>query len=240
MEYTSLTVFVLANNETDLLRATIDAIKNNCADGDLEKIIIVAKSDSCPASNEARKLAESDEKIELYVQKSTTAQLCLAELPALATGSHFVIMAADMEMDPGNLSAFIQKAKEHPRRIICAAKWLPESTVIGYGLFHSVCSRTMNRFISLLFQKKVFDPFSIYQIYPVSLYKSMNFDKPENFLYEYTLKPLYLGEEYEEIPTVYQKRKSGKSNFKIFTLCSVAIRFILTGIRIRFNLQEKK
>ena len=32
----------------------------------------------------------------------------------------------------------------------------------------------MNRFISILFQKKVYDPFSIYQIYPIEIYK----DKP--------------------------------------------------------------
>lgn len=236
MNFTALTVFVLANKETDLLRQTISDIKSNCNDDDLEKITIVAKSETCASYAVAQELMQSDSKIDIYVQKAPSAQLCVAELPPMVKTSHFVIMVADNEMDARDLSTFINKAKQHPQRIICAAKWMPESTVIGYGAFHAFCSKTMNRIITVLFNQKVYDPFSIYQIYPVEIYKKLNFDNPEVFLYEYTLKPLYAGEEYEEIPTVYQSRKSGKTSFNFRTLCSIAIRFILTGIRIRFNL----
>lgn len=235
MNFTSLTVFVLAYTETDLLRETVSAIKNNCDEKDLQKIIIVAKNSSCPSYFTAQDLTKCDNRVELYVQKAPTAQLCLAELPPLAESSHFVIMAADMEMNPDSLKTFISKAKQHPNRIICAAKWLPESTVIGYGRLHGLCTKTMNRFISFLFNQKVYDPFSIYQIYPTELYYKMNFNDPARFLYEYTLKPLSMGEEYEEIPTVYNKRATGKSSFSFLTLCSVAIRFMFTGIRIRFK-----
>ncbi|MBO5410413.1 MAG: hypothetical protein J6A60_04060 [Clostridia bacterium] len=236
MKFDSLTVFVLASNETHLLRATVNSIKTNCGN-DLERIVIVAKNSTCPSYTEAIAICEEEAKAELYVQKAPTAQLCLAELPALAESSHFVIMAADMEMNPSDLAVFIKKAKEHPCRIICAAKWMPGSTVTGYGFFHAFCSKAMNRFISILFGKKVYDPFSIYQIYPVSLYRKMNFDSPGKFLYEYTLKPLSLGEEYEEISTVYNKRNEGKSNFNFATLVSVGSKFVLTGLKIKFKSQ---
>lgn len=236
MNFTALTVFVLANKETDLLRQTVSDIKSNCNDDDLEKITIVAKSETCASYAIARELMQSDSKIDIYVQKAPSAQLCVAELPPMVKTSHFVIMVADNEMDARDLSTFIKKAKQHPQRIICAAKWMPESTVIGYGAFHAFCSKTMNRIITVLFNQKVYDPFSIYQIYPIEIYKKLNFDNPEAFLYEYTLKPLHAGEEYEEIPTVYQSRECGKTSFNFRTLCSVAIRFILTGIRIRFDL----
>lgn len=236
MEFNALTVFVLANNETDLLRLTISEIKKACKPQDLKKIVVVAKNDKCPSYFETQKIMETDSAVELYVQKAPSAQLCLAELGPMTETSHFVIMASDMEMSPASLRVFVEKAKAHPNRIICAAKWLKESRVNGYGFLHAACSKTMNRVISILFGKKVYDPFSIFQIYPVALYKKMNFDNPETFLYEYTLKPLSQGEEYEEVPTVYVKRESGKSNFRLPTLVKVATRFLYTGFKIRFKL----
>lgn len=233
-QFVDVTVFVMASNETDILRETVSGIRENCSDADLDKIVIVAKNDSCPAYYEAQKIiTESDGKILLYVQKAPNVVLCIAELPPLAEGSHFVIMAGDMEMHPDSISDFVAQAKLHPERIICAAKWLSDSCVEGYGFFHSLCSKAMNKFISILFNADVKDPFSIYQIYPVSVYRKMNFRKDENFLFEYTLKPLHYGCEYSEVPTVYKKRSQGKSNFDILTLFKVGAKFCCTAIKIK-------
>lgn len=233
--FKSVTVFVLASNEVISLRKTVNKIKENCLDEDLKKIIIVLKSEICPSFFEAKKLIAENSKVELYIQKAPTAALCLAELPPMAESSHFIIMAADMEMNPDNIKDFIKIAKSHPESIICAAKWLKGSTVEGYGRIHELCSRTMNLFISLLFNKNIKDPFSVFQIYPVSVYKKMNFNNPSTFLYEYTLKPLRLGIEYKEIPTVYKKRNEEKSNFNIGTLVKVGLCFCLTALKIRFT-----
>ena len=230
-KFTSLTVFVLASNETEILKETVDGIRKNCADEDLDKIVIVCKNDSCPAYYEAQKF--DDQKIVTYIQKSPNLVLCIAEVPPLATGSHFVIMSGDMEMNPDNISDFIREAKMHPQRIICAAKWLKESTVEGYGKFHALCSRTMNKFISILYGENVKDPFSIYQICPVSVYRKLNFDT-KNFLFEYTLKALKNGVEYAEVPTVYKNRSEGKSNFNYATLIKVGAKYCLTALKIRF------
>lgn len=237
MDFNALTVFLLANNETDLLRLTVDEIKNNCNQADLAQITVVAKNNKCQSYFETIKIMETDPIVDLYVQKAPNAELCLAELGPLATTSHFVIMAADMEMSPASIATFIEKSKHHPNRIICAAKWLKGSSVNGYSFFYAFCSKIMNRIISIVFNKKVYDPFSIFQIYPVEIYKKMGFNNPDTFLYEYTLKPLSLGEEYEEIPTVCVRRKSGKSNFKLPTLIKVGTKFLYTGFKIRFNLR---
>ncbi len=237
MNFNALTVFLLANNETDLLRLTIEEIKKACNQSDLAKITVVAKNNQCQSFFETKKIMETDSLVDLYVQKAPSAELCLAELGPLVTTSHFVIMAADMEMSPASLTTFIEKAKKHPNRIVCAAKWLKGSSVNGYSFLYGFCCKIMNRFISVIFSKKVYDPFSIFQIYPIELYNKMGFRNPETFLYEYTLKPLSMGEEYEEIPTVCVKRKSGKSNFKLPTLIKVGTKFLYTGLKIRFNLR---
>lgn len=231
-KFTSLTVFVLASNETEILRETVEGIRENCADEDLEKIVIVCKNDSCPAYKEAQKF--NDKKIATYIQKSPNLVLCIAEVPPLAEGSHFVIMSGDMEMNPDNISDFVREAKIHPQRIICAAKWLEESTVEGYGRLHALCSRTMNKFISILYGADVKDPFSIYQICPVSVYKELCFDD-KNFLFEYTLKALRNGIKYAEVPTVYRNRSEGKSNFNYATLIKVGAKYCLTALKIRFS-----
>ncbi len=233
----SVTIFILASKETYLLRDTIRELIATNDMNDIEKIVIVLKSDTCPAYYEAQQIIQNSAfaKTEMYVQKAATAELCIAELPCMVKSTHFVIMAADMEMHPHSVKDFIAKAKQHPDRIICAAKWLKGSVVEGYGTLHALGSRTMNTFISILFRKNVKDPFSLFQIYPMSVYKRMVFNSPADFIYEYTLKPLKAGVEYEEIPTVYRNRTDGKSNFNLYKLITVGIRFCLTAIRIRFS-----
>ncbi len=231
-KFTSLTVFILASNETEILRETVDGVRKNCPDEDLDKIVIVLKNDYCPSYYEAVKYNSG--KIEAYIQKSPDVVQCIAEIPHLAEGSHFVIMSGDMEMNPDNIPDFIREAKKHPQRIICAAKWLKESTIEGYGKIHALCSRTMNRFVSILYGADVKDPFSIYQICPVSVYNKLNYDE-KDFLYEYTLKALRNGVEYSEVPTHYKKRSEGKSNFNIITLIKVGTKYCLTALKIRFT-----
>lgn len=236
-EFQSVTVFVLTNNETFLLRETIEKIKNCDCFNDISRIIIVAKNESCNGFFEAKRIIDEDttDKVELYLQKSSTVELCIAELPHLVKDSHFIIMAADMEMNPGEIPEFIRLAKKKPEAIICAAKWMKSSVVEGYGKIHEMGSRTMNIFVSLLFGKKIKDAFSLYQIYPLSVYKSLKFDNPSVFAYEYTVKALRNGVEYREIPTTYKKRTEGKSHVDGKKMIKTAVAFCLTAIRIRFS-----
>ena len=236
-KFKSVTVFVLTYNETVLLRKTVSEIKKCTFLSDIHKIIIVVKNDICDGFYEAIKLVNEDctGKVSVYLQKSPTIEQCFFELPLMVDSSHFVIMAADMEMDPNNLFDFIKKAKEKPDAIICAAKWLKSSTVEGYGWLHEIGSRVMNTFVSILFNKNVKDPFSPYQIYPLEVYKKLKFDNPLLVIYEYTLKALHNGIEYEEIPTVYRKRTEGKSLVSSGKMLRTALLFCFTAIRVRLS-----
>lgn len=232
-QFKSLTVLIMASNETNLLRETVSEIHKYCSDEDLDKIIIIAKDDKCPSYFEALKL--SDEKAVLHIQQAPNPVLCIAEMASLAESSHFLMMAADMEMDPASIATLIHEAKLHPERIICAAKWNKNSVVEGYNALHSFFSRAMNKAVSIVMNVKADELFSIFQIYPSSVYKKINFGKDEDFLYEYTLKPVRCGVEYEEIPTVYKKRNEGKSNFNIKALSKIAVKFCLTAVKLRLS-----
>ncbi|MGN1195261.1 MAG: glycosyltransferase family 2 protein [Acutalibacteraceae bacterium] len=239
--FESVTIFVLASNETTLLEETVTNIRKYCTGNDLEKIVIVLKSRDCLSYAIAQKLSDEceDGKVELYFQKAKTLETCIAEIPSLVRSSHFIIMASDMEMSPTAIETFVEKAKKHPERIICASKWLKGSVVEGYGMFHEFGSRTMNTFVSLLIGSEVTDPFSIYQIYPNSVYEKMNFENTPHPEFEYTLRPLRCGVEYEEIPTVYKKRDQGKTNFNYTRLFLTAARFCYTAVRLRLTSPER-
>ena len=237
--FESLTIFILASNETASLNNTISKIKKLQCFKDVCRVVIVIKDAECPAYSEAEKIiAESGSKFEMYIQKSGSLELCIAELPPLVKSTHFVITVADGEMKIENIDTFVSKVVQHPERIICAAKWHKDSTVTGYGHFNAFGSRCINLFISVLFRKKVTDPFSIYQIFPISVYKRLKYKETWSFCYEYTLKPLRCGIEYEEIPTVYRKRTDGKTNFNYINLFRSAFLFCLVALKIRFAPKE--
>lgn len=233
--FVSLSVIVLAANETDSLRRTIDGVLENCAYEDIERIVVFLKSDDCPSAYTAREIIEEGicDKIEACVQNSAVTEEAFAEIPYLVTGSHFVIMASDGEMDPRSLKDFIAIAKQKPNSIVCAAKWNKESVVEGHPLHRSLGSRFIDSFAAVVFGVKATDLFSIFQIYPVDLYKEMNFE-PKRLLYEYTLKPLRFGAEYIEIPTVYRKDKGREANMSVLKLAGIAAKYCMNVLRIRF------
>ena len=236
-KFQSVTIFVLTNNETTLLRNTVEKIKNCGSFQDISRIVIVAKNESCEGFSEAGRIVEEDSsgKVSLYLQKASTVEECIAELPSMVEDSHFIIMAADMEMNPDEIPSFIRYSKQNPEMIVCAAKWAKGSVVEGYGKIHEAGSRVMNAFVAVLFGKNVKDAFSLFQIYPVSVYKKLRFDNPSIFAFEYTVKALRNGIEYKEIPTTYKKRSEGKSHVDSKKMIKTAIAFCLTSIRTRFS-----
>lgn len=235
--FESVTVFILSNNEDELLRETVSLINENVDRKDIDKLVIVAKNDSCNGYRVGKEIAEDKENgnITVYVQKSADIVSCFAELPPLVGGSHFILMCADLENDPRTVKELVEKAKEKPGAIICAAKWLKDSVVKNYGAFRSICSRAVNTFVSIIYGGEIKDPFSIFQIYPMSVYEKMNFTLTPDFLYEYTLKPISKGVEYIEIPTLYTRRSMGKSNFGLFNEIIVALKYCFSALKLRIK-----
>ncbi len=235
--FKSATVFILSSNEDELLRETVSLINENVDRDDIDKIVIVAKNDSCTGYRVGKEIAADKENgnIEVYVQRSADIVACIAELPPLVGGSHFILMCADLENDPRTVKDLVEKAKEKPGAIICAAKWLKGSVVENYGIFRSICSRAVNTVVSVICGRKIKDPFSIFQIYPMSVYNEMNFTLTPNFLYEYTLKPLTKGVDYIEIPTFYTRRSLGKSNFGYFKEIGVSLKYCFAALKLRIK-----
>ena len=235
--FTGLTVLILATNEQRLLKKTLNAVVDVCGIDDLAEIIAVLPSVDCPAAVVCEAFGPFFRGVPFrtYIQKKRDRILFFSEVPYRASSSHFVIMAADMEMDPASLSDMLAAAKADPQCIVCAAKWLRGSDVCGYGRFHTFANVAVNRIAALLIRTHDADLFSIFQIYPKEVFDRMRFDHTENLLFEYTLKPVVCGERYMEIPTSYRKREEGAANTDLCLFVRLAVCFLVTAFRLSFQ-----
>ncbi len=234
--FKSLTVIITAANETSSFKRTVEEVIHSDAYDDISQIVLFLKSDTCPSYETAKELTEkyACKKIEIKIQKSAAYYDAFLEIPFMVKGSHFVIMASDGEMDPRTLKEFIFLAKQKPSAIICGSKWHKDSVVENSSFIRTVGSKVLNKFAALILGVKASDIFSIFQIYPLGLYKKINSN-----IFEYTLLPLRLGVEYIEIPTYYKREEGRKSNFVFPKLLKLALRYIYSIFRVRFTPKSK-
>ncbi len=234
--FESLSVIILAANETDTLKRTVRGVLESEVYDEISQIIIFLKSENCVSTKVAEEILEETKcsKLELQIQKSVTYEDAFSEIPLLVTSSHFVIMASDGEMDTRTIKDFVAIAKQKPKSIICGSKWHKNSVVENASFIRVISSKALNKFAALMLGVKAEDIFSLFQIYPVEIYKKCNAN-----LYEYTLKPLRMGIEYIEIPTVYKREKGRKGAINFLKLVGLALRYILSVLRVRFTPKDK-
>ncbi len=230
--FESLTVIIPAANETDTLTETVNGVLKSGAYDDISKIILFLKSENCPGAEVAKHLIKISncDKMEIAIQKTATFDTAFKEIPFLVKSSHFLVLVSDGEMDPRTIEDLVSIAKEKPDSIVCGSKWHKDSVVENASFIRSLGSKALNRFAALVFGVKATDIFSIFQIYPLELYKKLNAT-----ISEYTLKPLRLGIEYVEIPTFYKREEGRKSNLNLKGLLKLAFMYIISIFKVRFT-----
>ena len=236
--FTGLTVVVLASNERESFRNTLNSIIENCQKSDLAEIIVFLKSSDCPAADEYQHLLNDSIipiPIRLHVQKQKKLPDALVEIPSLINSSHFIIMFADNATDPGSLPEMLALTKAHPDAIVCASKWHKDSVVVGYGFFRKLGSRCVNKIVAIILHSNGRDLFSLYQIYPKTIIEESADQKdPYQFLCEYTIKPLVNGVPYFEVPTIYKARTEKRTNTGIRIILKTVFLFVQTAVKLKY------
>ena len=234
--FDGLTVVILASNERESLRDTIQMLAAKCCPDDLKEIIVFLKSETCAAAETMRALIADNTiqiPIRIVVQKSDTLHKAVSEIPDLINSSHLLIMFADLATSPDSVPEMIKESKERPGAIVCASKWHIKSDVKEYGFLRMLCSRLMNLAVAAVLHSDGRDLFSLFQIVPMSLIRELSLSNSSQFAYEYLLKPIAIGAEYIEIPTKYIRRKEDKSNIQIPVMFRTAKDFFFTALRLR-------
>lgn len=234
--FESLTVIIPASNETASLRKTAEAVFRSGAYDDIAKIIIFLKSEDCPSAETAKQLAEefNCDKLEIVVQKSDNYRSAFTEIPYLVKSSHFIILVSDGEVDPATIEKLVPIAKEKPDSVVCGSKWLKGSAIKNPSYLRALGSQALNLLAAMLFHVKATDIFSIFQIYPLELYKKY---KPS--LSEYTLIPLRMGVEYIEIPTTFEREAGRKSNLNVLSFLMLGFGYTRSILKVRFTPKDK-
>ena len=207
-----------------------------------EELIILLISDSCPAASVADSLLKKDYPIRLTKRVQTMRGLspCVHEAGNMVNSSHFLIIGSDLEMNPYTVPSLVAESKKHPEAIVCASKFEKSSKREGYGFFHMLCVKAVNAAMRLILGIKGKELTATFQIYPKSIFDKMAFDEPAYTFYEYTIKPVYLGTEYIEIPTDYKRRSEGKSTFNLIRYFKLAYKFIYAACSLRIRLKRAK
>lgn len=234
--FESLTVIIPASNETQTLTDTVNGVLASGAYDDISRIVLFLKSENCPSAEIAKKLIEESDckKIEIVIQKTDNYQSAFMEIPHLVKSSHFLVLVSDGEMDPRTIEDLVPIAKEKPHAVVCGSKWHKDSVVENASFIQAIGSRTINKFAAIMFGVKATDIFSIFQIYPLELYKKTNAS-----IAEFTLKPLRLGVEYIEIPTFYKREEGRKSNFNFYGFFKMGLGYIKSILRVRFSPKDR-
>ena len=241
IQFKDITLVVLASTEQQSLRKTLRILDSVCDPKDVKEMLVYLISDTCPAIFELKKiLAEETFSIPVraYIQQKPGISGAIYEIGSIVTSSHYLIISSDLEMDPLSAPALIAASKEHPEAIVCASKFEKGSTRTGYGRTHEICVRAVNASVRTILRIKGNELLTTFQTYPTALFHRMNFTAPTFTFYEYTIKPVYYGTEYIELPTNYVRRDEGDSNFNLKRYIKLAVMFVCAAIRLRLGLDK--
>lgn len=220
-------------NETAALDETVKIILRDVQDKLREIVIVVCPQTTPQAMAVANRLRkELPELVLLHEQTLPFLGGALREAFDLARGSHLVLMASDRETDPNDVQRLIAGAEKHPAAILAASRWLKGGSFHGYSPVKRILNGIFQRIFSLLYGVRLTDMTYAYRICPTKLMQSIRWEELRHpFLFEALVKPLRLGVEVIEIPSLWKARTEGRSqntflgNFAYFR----------TGFKTRFS-----
>lgn len=233
--FNSVSIIIPAINETYLLQQTVDIIADTCKNNDIAEIIIVLcdrTTDACTKAAHAVKDKYNSFLIKIYYQREPYIGAAYKEPFMFATGSHVIIMSADMETDPEQVKDFIESQKKHPDAVITASRWVKGGDFSGYNKIKLILNFIFQKILSVLYLTKLSDMTYGYKSLPIDLVQSIKWKETKHPIFlEMALKPLRLGVEMHEIHSKWKARTEGESQnsfFQNFNYISVAFscRFI--------------
>ena len=149
----------------------------------------------------------------------------------IVTGSHAVMMSADLETPPEVIPDFLRLSKDYPSGIIAGSRWIGDATFAGYSKIKWVCNWIFQKLIGGLFLSRNTDLTYAYRIFPVKLLQAINWQEIKHpFFLETALVPLRLGVSMIEIPVSWKARTEGDSVNSFWA----NFRYFKTALRVRF------
>lgn len=229
----AVTVLLPVVNEIQSLSTTIDIIREDCSEEELEFLIVLSpRADAGAASNARALAAASPADTRVIVQERPKLGGALIDAFEHATGQHIIMMASDLETDPHAVRRLIEASRGNPGTIIATTRWKGEGAGFeGYNGTKQVANRVFQSAIGALYRTHLTDLTYGFRLYPREAVVGQDWTLMDHgFLLESLLRPLKQGWPAIEIPVLWSSRQEGTSNnswryYASYFKIAAAIRF---------------
>jgi glycosyltransferase involved in cell wall biosynthesis len=230
--FRSVTIILPVMDEVHSLKTTAEMILASSADTLREFLIVVCDRTKPQSMAVVAELAERDpERVVVHHQTMPFLGGAIREAFDRARGSHVIMMASDLETDPADVPTLIAEARRRPDAIITASRWRRGGRFQGYSRVKLAANWMFQRAFSALFGTTLSDMTYGYRLFPTRLVQSIKWEELRHpFLFETLIKPLRLGVEVIEVPSVWKARTEGRSNNSFLR----NFEYFRTGLRVRF------
>ena len=222
-----------AINEDISLKETVKIILETCNHSDLAEIFIFVGLNATDGCLEVLKEIQSgsDVPVNLFYQTYKGPGANWNEIFEMFKGTHIVTVAADGELDPYQLSEFIELSKASPDYIIIGSRKLGKNGFKGYNFLKKCLNMFAGIFLRILYGTKRTEFTQPFFAGPAEVFSAIRWEEQFHPIFmEMMLKPLRLNIKAREIPTEWQKRSDGKPNRNVFYF----LPYLKTAFRIRF------
>ena len=213
-QLTSVSVFLPVMDETGSLVKTVEIILADCGDAIREFLLVVCQR-TTPAAREfaAKLVVRFPDKVKIVEQQRPFLGGATQDAFDLATGSHFLMMASDLETPPDRVKEYVAQGRAHPNAIITGSRWIKGGGFEGYSKLKWFLNFIFQKSFSLMYWTHLSDMTYVFRLIPTALVKAIRWEEVRHpFLFETLVKPLRLCVEVIEIPITWRAREEGVSN----------------------------
>jgi len=210
----SVSVFLPVTDETESLINTVEIILADCPEAIREFLIVVCGRTTQASRDTAAQLqARHPDTVKVIEQKRPFLGGAAQDAFEAAAGSHFLMMASDMETPPDRVKEFVAMGRKHPSAIITGSRWIKGGGFKGYSRIKYFLNFVFQKTFSLMYWTRLSDMTYGYRLIPMRLIQSIRWEELRHpLLFETICKPLKLGVEVVEIPTMWEARAEGASS----------------------------
>ncbi len=200
------------------LRRTIVILDETC-DGYAREYWLLVHRDSGPSCwAVCRALAVDNERVQVHRQTRYPGQgYAYREGFSAATGTHFLMMNADLETDPRDARCLIETILRGGYDMVIASRFVAGGHVdaTSYGRLHLLMTRSFQILCASAFRTRIRDLTFAYKIGTRELFQSFEWRSTgHEIALETTLRPLAGGCRVGEVPTSWQGREEGVSHHR--------------------------
>ncbi|PKN38108.1 MAG: hypothetical protein CVU62_04415 [Deltaproteobacteria bacterium HGW-Deltaproteobacteria-2] len=229
MNKIELSIIITVYSETWSLLETIARIKAIDHGYVKEIILTVSPRSSAECMESCDSLVKENSNIRKHVQEHTPGVgWALREAMEMITGTHVVLISADLETEPEAIERMVKKVEETGCDGVIGNRWLKGGGFQNYDPLKFILNWLFQKIFRVLYWTRLGDLTYGYKLLSSEICRSIVWEGTLHEInIETTVKPLKLGYRIEQVPTVWIGRKEGSSKntfWRNFRYVNIAIK----------------